>query len=89
MLLCVDHHHFTKLLIELLLREYFQSWHLPDWVECAEVDKLVRLIDGKFSQEFRELIKRTWSCLEKDAIVMSCCLIDIALSEESVENVVA
>ena len=87
MLLSVDLHHPAKLLIKLLLREHFQSGHLPDREEGAEVNELVRFCHGQVSQTFRDLIEWFGSCLEEVAMVPNG-LIDIALSKQGVEDVV-
>ena len=88
MLLSVDLHHSAKLLIKLLLREHFQSRHLPHREEGAEVNELVRFSHGQVSQTFRDLVEWFGSRLEEVAVVSSS-LVDIALSKQGVEDVIA
>ena len=87
-LLSVDLHDSAKLRIELFLRKHFQSWHLPDWKEGAEVDELMWISYSKFSKVFWEIIKRTWFCLEEETLITSC-LVDITLSKQGMEDVIA
>ena len=87
MLLSVDLHHSAKLLIKLLLREHFQSGHLPHREEGAEVNELVGFSHGQVSQTLWDLVEWFGSRLEEVAIVSSS-LIDIALSKQGVEDVI-